>query len=117
MISINPYEIVMQIVNFSVLFFLLKRFLFKPLVEFLDSREAQIQGALDDAKQSKASAEQLLQDQEAALKESRLKLRSKASRSELVEATCLSMNFWTNTHQLSWRSSRDKIQSKDSARK
>ncbi|MBD97990.1 ATP synthase F0 subunit B [bacterium] len=82
MISINPYEIVMQIVNFSVLFFLLKRFLFKPLVEFLDSREAQIQGALDDAKQSKASAEQLLQDQEAALKESRLEMREMRKQAE-----------------------------------
>tara|TARA_Y100000389_G_scaffold38406_1_gene32774 strand:+ start:25621 stop:26106 length:486 start_codon:yes stop_codon:yes gene_type:complete len=82
MISINPYEIVMQIVNFSVLFFLLKRFLFKPLVEFLDSREAQIQGSLDDAKQSKASAEQLLQDQEAALKESRLEMREMRKQAE-----------------------------------
>lgn len=82
MISINPYEIVMQIVNFSVLFFLLKRFLFKPLVEFLDSREAQIQRSLDNAKQSKASAEQLLQDQEAALKESRLEVREMRKQAE-----------------------------------
>lgn len=82
MISINPYEIVMQMVNFLVLFLLLKRFLFKPLVAFLDNREDQIRGALADAKESKASAEQLLQDQEAALREARLEVREMRKQAE-----------------------------------
>ena len=31
MISINPYEIILQIVNFGILFFLLKKFLIFPM--------------------------------------------------------------------------------------
>ena len=82
MISINPYEIVMQMVNFLVLFVLLKRFLFKPLVAFLDKREAQIQGDLADAKQSKAAAQELLNDQEATLKAARLEVREMRKEAE-----------------------------------
>lgn len=48
-----------QVVNFLLLFWLLKRFAFKPLGEFLDKRQRAIQKGLDDAKKLEEEREQL----------------------------------------------------------
>ena len=75
MISINIYEIIMQIGNFLILLFLLKKFLFGPLVSFLDKREQGIQSSIDQAAANKQKTSELLDEQEALLKKTREEAR------------------------------------------
>ncbi len=48
---------VIQIINFLVLLFILKKFAYKPLLEMMEARRNKIKSDLDSAEQSKASAE------------------------------------------------------------
>lgn len=49
-LGINGKLLIAQIVNFLILLFLLKRFLYGPIVKMLDSRSRTIKKSLDDAK-------------------------------------------------------------------
>ena len=42
MLSINISELIWTIINFFLLFFLLKRFLYDPIIRFTDARRARI---------------------------------------------------------------------------
>lgn len=52
-------SIVYNIINILVLFFLLKKFLFKPVNEIMEKRKATIQQDLDSASKAKTDAEQI----------------------------------------------------------
>ena len=58
--QINWFTIIAQILNFLVLVWLLKRFLYKPILNAIDEREKKIESQLKDAdnKESKAKKEQ-----------------------------------------------------------
>ena len=47
-----------QVVNFFVLVFLLRRFLYQPIVEAMDSREAKIASQLEEAEKAQIAAEE-----------------------------------------------------------
>ena len=47
------WSIVWNIVNILVLFLLLKHFLFKPITQMMESRTAEIENDLKDAKEQK----------------------------------------------------------------
>ena len=51
-----------QMFNFLVLLWLLTRFLYKPIIDLLDKRAAQIKASLDDAKRNKEESEQELEN-------------------------------------------------------
>jgi len=70
-ISINLYEILMQIVNFLILLYLLNKFLIKPLSEFVEKRSLGIKEDINSAKLSKEEAQQLAQDQKELLANAR----------------------------------------------
>jgi F-type H+-transporting ATPase subunit b len=53
---INWFTVGAQVVNFLVLVWLLKRFLYKPILDAIDSREKRIAGAIADAESKKAEA-------------------------------------------------------------
>lgn len=55
---IDWFILVAQIINFLVLVWLLKRFLYTRIIRAMGEREAKIAGRLDDAAQIKAEAEQ-----------------------------------------------------------
>ncbi|MDD4527117.1 MAG: F0F1 ATP synthase subunit B [Candidatus Margulisbacteria bacterium] len=57
MVEINPYELIMQIINFGLLLFLLKKFLYKPMKNFLDKRAEDIQSEYDNAENLKKESE------------------------------------------------------------
>jgi len=57
MLSINISELIWGIINFVLLYFLLKRFLFKPLLGFMDNRNARIRQGLE-AKEMALAAEE-----------------------------------------------------------
>lgn len=55
MLSINISELIWTIINFFLLYFLLKHFLYGPVVRFLDARDARVSEA--QAKEDAARAE------------------------------------------------------------
>jgi len=54
---INWFTVVAQIINFLILIWLLKRFLYKPVLKAIDEREKKITAQLQDAGVKKAEAE------------------------------------------------------------
>lgn len=54
---IDPFTVVAQILNFLVLVWLLKRFLYGPITRVMDAREARIRAVTEDARQLHAEAE------------------------------------------------------------
>lgn len=59
--QVNWFTVIAQIVNFIVLVWLLKRFLYKPILKAIDERENNIAGQIKDAeaKDAKAKKEQV----------------------------------------------------------
>jgi F-type H+-transporting ATPase subunit b len=56
--QINWFTVIAQIVNFLILVWLLKRFLYKPVLSAIDAREKRIVAQLQDADARKAEAKQ-----------------------------------------------------------
>src|SRR5690554_4157684 len=54
--EINWFTVIAQIVNFLILVWLLKRFLYKPVLDAIDAREKKIASQLEDAATKKAEA-------------------------------------------------------------
>lgn len=63
--SINLSEVILTVVNFIVLMLLLNRFLYQPVLRFMDARRDRIQAGLD----AQTQAEQALADCQTALQE------------------------------------------------
>lgn len=57
MLSINISELVLTAISFFLLFFLLKHFLYDPLIRFMDERNARIEEGLDAEKQALAAVQ------------------------------------------------------------
>ena len=55
---INWFTVIAQIVNFLVLVYLLKRFLYKPIIRAMDEREKRIAGQLEEAEKREDEARQ-----------------------------------------------------------
>jgi len=55
--KINWFTVIAQLVNFLILVWLMKRFLYKPILNAIDEREKKIAGLLADAENKKAIAE------------------------------------------------------------
>ena len=65
-LSITIPELFWTIVNLIILYFLLKKLLFKPLLEFVDARAARVQAGLDEgvkAEKTLKDTEQLMEDE------------------------------------------------------
>lgn len=54
--KINWFTVIAQVVNFLILVWLLRRFLYKPILEAIDEREKKIADKLTDAEAKKAEA-------------------------------------------------------------
>ena len=54
MLSINISELIWTIINFFLLLFLLKHFLFDPISRFMDDRQARIDAGIEAERQAKA---------------------------------------------------------------
>jgi F-type H+-transporting ATPase subunit b len=72
MISINIYEIVLQCINICVLIWLLKRFMTKPLSNFLKERAESIKLNIQESESSRSEAERILSEQKDLLKKAHL---------------------------------------------
>jgi F-type H+-transporting ATPase subunit b len=56
-ISINIWQILVSLCNLVILFFIVKKFLFKPVKALIAEREAKAKGLIDDANELKVQAE------------------------------------------------------------
>ena len=76
MISINISELIWTVINFFLLFFLLKRFLYKPVLSFMEARQARIDAKLREEEEAKARIE----ENDARLLEEKSKSREEAKK-------------------------------------
>lgn len=77
-----------QVVNFLILLFLLKKFAYKPLLNFLDERKQSIEDAINNAEHAKSEAEKLRKEYESRLAEAKLEAQAIIEKaSKLAEET------------------------------
>lgn len=76
MISISPVLLVLTIAVFLVLYFLLKKWLYTPLLTFMEERDASIKGDLRNAQGNSDEVQALQSEAEAILGEARKKANS-----------------------------------------
>lgn len=55
--SIDWFTVIAQIINFLILVFLLKRFLYQPILNAIDTREKRIAAQIEDAESTQAEAQ------------------------------------------------------------
>ena len=63
-------------VNFLILFIILKKFVFTPLGDFLDTRQKTIANSLKEAEESKQKAENLLTQQQKSIAKARQEIKA-----------------------------------------
>lgn len=56
-ISVNLWQILISLANLTILFFLVKKFLYKPVKNLLAQRQAQIDGEYEKANEARSEAE------------------------------------------------------------
>ena len=64
-ISVNIWQIAISLVNLLIMFFILKKFLFKPVQEMLAKRQAQVDQIYAEAESCRTSADTMKQEYEA----------------------------------------------------
>ena len=74
MLSINISELIWTIINFFLLYFLLKRFLYKPICDHMDARQARIDAGLEKER----AAKETLAAEDARLEEEKQSARDQA---------------------------------------
>ena len=72
LVSPDPGLFIWSTIAFLILFFLLSKFAWKPIVKALDERERSIEDALSKAEMAKAEMVKLISENEDLLKEARL---------------------------------------------
>ena len=63
-ISIAPWTVIFQILNLLLLMVLFKKYLFKPVLEILEKRQAEIEGHYQEAQQAETDAKAMKADYE-----------------------------------------------------
>ena len=63
-ISIAPWTVILQILNLLLLMVLFKKYLFKPVMEILEKRQAEIEGHYQEAQQAETDAKAMKADYE-----------------------------------------------------
>lgn len=80
-LTVDPYWILVSLVQFLILYWLLRRFLWGPVTSALESRAAKIREGLDLAEQAKRDREQLKKEVETILAQARAEAAEIADRS------------------------------------
>lgn len=81
LVSIVPWEIITQLINLLLLFLLLKHFLFKPVQNILNARQAEIDKSYADAETAQTRAEELRDEYEKRISD------AKAEAADIAKAT------------------------------
>ncbi|MDD2766992.1 MAG: F0F1 ATP synthase subunit B [Candidatus Moranbacteria bacterium] len=68
--------LIAQVINFGILFFVLRRYAYKPMLDFLESRTARIDKGLQDAEAAQAKLVSMEEKEKQVLNEARSEARS-----------------------------------------
>jgi F-type H+-transporting ATPase subunit b len=79
-LTVDPYWILVSLAQFLILYWLLRRFLWGPVTNALETRATKIREGLDLAEQAKRDREQLKQDVETLLAQARAEATAIAER-------------------------------------
>ena len=79
-LGINLNFLITQIIHFLILLFLLKRFLYRPVLNMLDARRERIQESLAEAERVREEAAQARQEYEKQLEEERRRSQDAAQK-------------------------------------
>ena len=90
--SLNLYTCVFAFLNFLVLFFVLKKVLFKPVMNYMEQRSEEIANTIKESEEAKADADQLKKEYEFQLK------NAKADGQKIIdEMTVRANNYYDST--------------------
>ena len=101
--GINGKLLVVQIINFTVLLFVLKKLLYKPLIKILDKRRAAVAESMETAEKMKKEQEELEEKVAAELK------KAKAEAAGIVSKADDAANQLTATKTAEARAQAEKI--------
>jgi F-type H+-transporting ATPase subunit b len=73
--GIQPILLAAQVVNFAILFFILKKLLFKPIITMLKARQATIAKSLEDAAEIETRLQKTEEDREKVLQKAALEAK------------------------------------------
>ena len=76
LVQLDPGLFIWTIITFLVLFFVLAKFAWKPLLKMLQDREDMIRSSLDDAEKAKVELERLSEESEAIMAKARSEAQS-----------------------------------------
>ena len=89
MLSINVSELIWTIINFFLLYFLLKRFLYTPIVRFLDARQARLDEAEKKEAEARAAADEIdrqIEEQKALRREEAAEILAEAQKADAEQS-------------------------------
>lgn len=91
--GVNPILLTAQIVNFLIIFFILKKFLYKPVFELLKKRQKMIKDGIQQAEESRIKLEKVVIEERNILRSAQLQAKKliEDARQESIELT-LQMN-------------------------
>jgi F-type H+-transporting ATPase subunit b len=81
-LGLNVPGLIWHAINFIVLFLLLQRFLFKPVVGMLDARAQRVRDSMEQADQARRAAEQAEADRQTLLAQTRREAEAIRARAE-----------------------------------
>lgn len=74
--GLNPVLLVAQIVNFLLVLFLLKKFLYKPVIDVLKKRQTTIKEGLEQAESARVKLEKVVIEEKNILRQAQLQSKS-----------------------------------------
>lgn len=87
--GVNPILLAAQIVNFLIIFFVLKKFLYKPILELLKKRQIMIKDGISQAEESRIRLEKVVIEEKNILKQAQLEAKKviEDAKQESIELT------------------------------
>jgi F-type H+-transporting ATPase subunit b len=90
--GVEPMLFIAQIVNFLIIFYVLKRFLYKPILSMLKNRESTIKAGLEQAEEARVLLDQASQKEKEILKKAQSEARvilsdAKKQSDEMLQAS------------------------------
>lgn len=82
--GLDPVLLVVQIINFVIVLYILRRFLYKPVLSILQKRQESIKVGLQEAQEARIRLEKVLEE------EKRILRRAKAEAEKIIEESKLS---------------------------
>ena len=76
--EINPLNIIAAIINFIILYFILKKFFFEKITKVIDDRCNEVNSTIERAKEQEAQGKKFQEENRALLAESKQKYKVKA---------------------------------------